>query len=120
MALRKILVVEDRAELAALIQRQLEQIELTSVVATTGLEALRKVQEEKPDLILLDLVLPDISGLDVSVRLKAGVSTCSIPILAITGMPPGWEKCLDSSFDGYLVKPFSLHELKREIEKLLR
>jgi len=120
MASKKILVVEDQADLAELIQLQLQHIGLTSVVATTGLTALRKVREEKPDLILLDLILPDISGLDVGARLKAEVSTRSIPILAITGMSPGWEKCLENGFDGYLVKPFSLHELKREIEKLLR
>jgi len=120
MALKKILVVEDSVDLAELIQRQLEHIGLTSVMATTGLAALRKVREEKPDLILLDLILPDISGLEVGVRLKAGVSTGSIPILAITGMSPGWEECLENGFDGHLVKPFSLHELKREIEKLLR
>jgi len=120
MALKKILVVEDRADLAELIQLQLQRIGLMSLVATTGLTALRKVQEEKPDLILLDLILPDISGLKVGVRLKAEVSTRSIPILAVTGMSPGWEECLENGFDGYLVKPFSLHELKREIEKLLR
>ena len=119
MALRKILVVEDRADLAETIQMQLERIGLTSAVATTGLAALRKAREEKPDLILLDLILPDISGLEVGVRLKAEDSMRSIPILAITGMSSGWEKCLESGFDGYLVKPFSLHELKREIERLL-
>ena len=72
MALKKILVVEDSVDLAELTQRILEHIGLTSVVATTGMSALRKVQEEKPDLILLDLILPDISGLKVGVRLKAG------------------------------------------------
>ena len=120
MALKKILVIEDQADLAELIQLQLQHIGLTSVVATTGITALRKVREEKPDLILSDLILPDISGLDVGVRIKAEVSTRSIPILAITGMSSGWETCLENGFDGYLVKPFSIHELKREIEKLLR
>jgi len=120
MALKKILVVEDSVDLAELTQRLLEHIGLTSVVATTGMSALRKVQEEKPDLILLDLILPDISGLKVGVRLKAEVSTRSIPILAITGMSSGWETCLENGFDGYLGKPFSIHELKQEIEKFLR
>ena len=120
MALRKILVVEDRADLAETIQRQLEHIGLTSAVATTGLAALRKVREEKPDLLLVDLILPDISGLDVGDRLKAEDSTRSIPILAITDMSPGWENCLERGFDGYLIMPFSHHELKQEIEKFLR
>jgi two-component system alkaline phosphatase synthesis response regulator PhoP len=120
MALRKILVVEDRADLAETIQRQLEHIGLTSAVATTGLAALRKVREEKPDLLLVDLILPDISGLDVGDRLKAEDSMRSIPILAMTDMSPGWENCLKMGFDGYLLKPFSHHELKQEIEKFLR
>jgi CheY-like chemotaxis protein len=120
MALRKILVVEDRADLAATIQLQLEHIGLTSAVATTGLSALRKVREEKPDLLLVNLILPDISGLDLGDRLKAEESTRSIPILAITDMSPGWENCLTRGFDGYLLMPFSHHDLKGEIEKFLR
>jgi two-component system alkaline phosphatase synthesis response regulator PhoP len=119
MALRKILVVEDQAKLADLLQLQLQRIGLTSVVATTGLPALRKVREEKPDAILLDLISPDISGLEGVAKLKDEVSTRFIPILAITDMALSLKKCLEIGVDGHLVKPFSHHELKEEIEKIL-
>jgi CheY-like chemotaxis protein len=122
MTLKKILVVEDHPDLAELTQMQLDRIGLMSLVATSGPEALRKAQEEKPDLILLDVRLPGISGLEVGRRLKANPSTRSIPILAVTAkvMPGDWEKCLESGCDGYLAKPFLLHQLKGEIQKLLR
>ena len=96
MPLKKILVVEDYTDVAELIQMQLERIGLTSLVATNGPEALRKAQEEKPDLILMDIVLPGMSGLDVARRLKSDPSTRSIPILAVTAkaMPGDRGKCL--------------------------
>ncbi len=117
----KILVVEDCADLAELIQKQLEHIGLISSVATNGSQALNKAFEEEPDLILLDIVLPQISGLEVARRLKAGPSTRTIPILAVTGkvMKGDREKCLADGCDGYLAKPFLLEQLKREIAKLL-
>ncbi len=122
MPLKKILVVEDYTDVAELIQMQLERIGLTSLVATNGPEALRKAQEEKPDLILMDIVLPGMSGLDVARRLKSDPSTRSIPILAVTAkaMPGDRGKCLESICDGYLAKPFLLEQLEEEIEKLLR
>jgi len=92
----------------------------TSVVAN-GIEALRKAYEEKPDLILLDILIPGMNGLEVARRLKADPLTRSILILAVTAkaMPGDREKCLESGCDGYLAKPYLHQKLKEEIEKLL-
>lgn len=119
---KKILAVEDHAETAELLQMELDAIgyPATSVVAN-GTEALRKAYEEKPDLILLDILIPGMNGLEVARRLKADPLTRSILILAVTAkaMPGDREKCLESGCDGYLAKPYLHQKLKEEIEKLL-
>lgn len=122
MALKKILVVEEDSSVAELTQKQLELVGVTSSATTSGPKALEKAQKEKPDLILLNILLPGMSGLEVARGLKANLLTCFIPILAVTGktMPGDREKCLESGWDGYLAKPFIFQQLKREIEKLLR
>ncbi len=119
---KKILAVEDHAETAELLQMELDAVgyPATSVVAN-GTEALRKAYEEKPDLILLDILIPGMSGLEIARRLKADPLTRSILILAVTAkaMPGDREKCLESGCDGYLAKPYLHQKLKEEIEKLL-
>jgi CheY-like chemotaxis protein len=118
---KKILIVEDHADTAELIQRQLQQIGYpTSLVAINGPDALQKVHEGHPDLILLDISLPGMSGFEVAGKLKADPLTSSIPILAVTAkaMPGDREMCLKSGCDAYLAKPFLPQQLKGEIEKL--
>ena len=119
---KKILVVEDHPETAELTRLELEHIgyPATSCVAN-GADALRKAHEERPDLILLDILLPGMNGLEIARRLKADPDTRDIRILAVTGkaMPGDREKCLENGCDGYLAKPFFPRKLKEEIEKLL-
>ena len=118
----KILIVEDHAETAELLQLELKHqgYPTTSVVAN-GAEALRKAHEDKPDLILLDIALVGISGLEVARRLKADPTTRAIRILAVTAkaMPGDREMCLESGCDAYLAKPFLPRQLKAEVDKLL-
>jgi CheY-like chemotaxis protein len=119
---KRILVVEDHADTAQLIQRQLEQIGYPiSSVAISGPEALQKARHENPDLILMDISLPGMSGFEVAAKLKADALTRAIPILAVTAkaMPGDREACLRSGCNGYLAKPFFPQQLKAEIEKLL-
>lgn len=119
---KKVLLVEDHADTAGLIQKQLSHIGYPTVlVAANGPDALQKAYEEKPDLILMDISLPGMSGIEVTRRLKADPHTRSIPILAVTvkAMPGDRERCLESGCDGYLAKPFLHQQLKVEIEKLL-
>ncbi len=119
---KKILLVEDHADTAELLQYELKAIGYPTIsVAVNGAEALRKVYEEKPDLILLDIVLPDMSGLELARKLKADPRTRAVLILAATAkaMHGDREKCLESGCDGYLAKPFLPKQLKEEITKLL-
>ncbi len=123
MSEKKILVVEDHPDVSDIIQKQLAQIGFPqSLCVRTGTEALARIQEEKPDLILMDIRLPGVSGLEVAQGLKADPHTRSIPILGMTaGAAPGnREACRESGCDSYLPKPFFLPQLKSEIEKLLK
>lgn len=123
MSEKKILVVEDHPDVSDIIQKQLAQIGYPqSLCVRTGSEALAKVHEEKPDLILMDIRLPGMSGLEVAQELKANPYTRSIPIVGMTaGAAPGnREVCRESGCDSYLSKPFFLPQLKSEIERLLK
>lgn len=120
---KRILIVEDNADNAELLQNQLRFLGYpTSAVASTGPDALRMAKDEAPDLILMDVSLPGMNGLDVARKLKADPGTRTIPILAVTAMamPGDRKRCLDSGCDGYLSKPFWPSALKREIERLLK
>lgn len=119
---KKILVVEDHPDSAEMVQTLLRALGYRVSIAIDGLEALGKATQVIPDLILLDIVLPKMSGLEVAQRLKADPHTCSIPILAVTArvMPGDWKTCLESGCDSYLTKPFLPRQLRAEIEKLLR
>lgn len=119
---KKLLIVEDDPDNAELIQNQLKLVGYpTSLVARDGPAALQIAQEEAPDLILMDIILPGMNGLEVVRKLKANPPTRAIPVLAVTAraMPGDREMCLSHGFDGYLAKPFLPPELKAAIEKLL-
>jgi CheY-like chemotaxis protein len=122
MSERTILIVEDHPDMSDIIRAQLVQIGYPrSLCARTGPEAVKKIHEERPDLILMDIRLPGINGLDVARSLKTDPGTRSIPILGMTAgdAPRNQEMCRESGCDGYLPKPFFLPRLKAEIEKLL-
>ena len=119
---KKVLVVEDHEDTAELLQMQLEQAGNADVlIATNGLEALDKVREQRPDLILMDIMLPIMDGCEVTRKLKGDPQTRPIPILAVTArVTPGDRAvCLESGCDGYLPKPFVIEQLKTEITKVL-
>jgi len=119
---KKILVVEDHPDSAEMVEKLLKALGCPTVwVATNGPDALEIAYESIPDLILLDVVLPKMSGLEVARRLKADPHTSAIPILALTAkaMEGDRERCLEGGCDGYLSKPFLPQQLKAEIAKLL-
>jgi len=119
--MKKLAVVEDNADNRLLIQAILEDLyEITEY--ETGLEALEGLEEEKPDLILLDISLPGIDGTEVLKRIRDDQSLKSIPVVALTAhaMAGDRERFLSSGFDGYIAKPIEdenilLAEIERHI-----
>ena len=110
----EILYIEDNPHNMRLVRKMLQTMSLTMLEAMDGMRGLRMAAEHRPDLILLDINLPDIDGLEVVQRLKADPSLAHIPTIALTAnaMHGDREQCLASGFDGYLAKPIARMELK--------
>lgn len=110
----KILYVEDNPLNMRLVRKILKSIHYDMVEAIDGASGLRMVAQEKPDLILVDVNLPDIDGLEVTRILKADPEFAHIPIIALTAnaMHGDREHCLEAGCDGYIAKPVARQELK--------
>ena len=118
----KILVIEDDLSLTQLIKYNLEQESYAVKIEMDGEEGLLTAQTELPDLILLDWMLPNLSGIEVCRRLRRGKSTKSIPIIMLTARSEENERIrgLDTGADDYITKPFSPKELVARIKAILR
>lgn len=117
-----VLVVEDENAIVTMLKYNLEHNGFRVNVATDGEEAIVAVDEQKPDLILLDWMLPSISGVQVCERLRKKENTRLIPIIMLTARGEESDRIrgLDSGADDYMTKPFSPNELVARINALLR
>jgi two-component system, OmpR family, alkaline phosphatase synthesis response regulator PhoP len=122
MASPKLLVVDDEEDILELLRFNLSAEGFHVVCATTGEEALEKVKSHGPDLILLDLMLPGIDGLEVARRLKNHQQTQDIPLVMLTakGEEGDIVKGLELGADDYMTKPFSRKVLAARIRAVLR
>jgi pilus assembly protein CpaE len=117
----KILIVEDDLESLKLIGLMLQSRGYRIVAARSGLQALHKAVSESPDLVLLDVMMPDMDGYEVARRLRADRRTATIPIIMLTARGHVTDKVagFEAGADEYLVKPVHLAELVTRIEALL-
>jgi two-component system phosphate regulon response regulator PhoB len=117
-----ILIVEDEAALTAMLRYNLEREGFRVVEASDGEEALVAVAENKPDLILLDWMLPHLSGIDLCRQLRRGSGTRDIPIIIVTARGEEADKIrgLNTGADDYVTKPFSPQELIARVRAVLR
>ncbi len=122
MAKSKILIVEDESSLVDVLSYNLEREGYEVAVAKEGREGLRKAQMMLPDLVLLDLMLPGISGLDICRELRAAPRTASLPILMLTAKAEESDQIVGFAVgaDDYVTKPFSVKVLLQRIKVLLR
>jgi two-component system cell cycle response regulator DivK len=118
----KILYVEDNPQNMRLVRKILVASGYAVIEAVDGLSGLAAAQQERPDLILMDVNLPDISGLEATQRLKAAPDTALIPIIALTAnaMHGDRETALASGCDGYLAKPVMKTELLNTVAFFLK
>jgi two-component system phosphate regulon response regulator PhoB len=117
-----VLVVEDEDSLATLLQYNLQKEGYEVGLAGDGEEALLMVEERLPDLIVLDWMLPKVSGIEVCRRLRQRNETRNIPIVMLTARGEETDRVrgLDTGADDYVVKPFSMSELAARIRAVLR
>jgi two-component system alkaline phosphatase synthesis response regulator PhoP len=118
----KILVVEDMESVVKLLRMLLEREGFEVTVAQDGLEALEAVRRDKPDLVLLDLLLPGLDGLEVCRRIRHDPLTAHLPIIILSGKDEVADKVigLEIGADDYITKPFEADELIARIKGRLR
>jgi two-component system phosphate regulon response regulator PhoB len=118
----KILVVDDEPEAVELVGFNLEQAGFAVVTAADGAEALTKARSSSPSLIVLDLMLPEVSGLEVCKMLRRDSVTEAIPIIMLTAKAAELDRVLglELGADDYITKPFSPRELVLRVKKLLQ
>ena len=117
-----ILVVEDEPAIQELIALNLEQAGQRAVTADSAEQALDRIREELPDLILLDWMLPGQSGIELAQRLRGDARTKKLPIIMLTARGEEADKLrgLETGADDYITKPFSVRELQARIKAVLR
>jgi len=118
----KILVVDDEPDALEVIGFKLREAGFAPVFATDGAKALAAVRAERPDLVILDLMLPEIDGLEVCKILRRDPATVSLPVLMLTAKAAEMDRVLglELGADDYLTKPYSPRELVLRVRKLLK
>ena len=117
-----ILIVEDDRDIAELVRHYLVRANHTAETVTSGSEALARIRERPPDLLVLDLMLPGVHGLDVCRTLRAAAGTAQLPIIIVTARAEEADRIagFELGADDYVTKPFSPKELVARVGALLR
>jgi CheY-like chemotaxis protein len=119
MAKEKILVVDDEEDIAKALKVRLKANGYSVVFASDSIQAFTIANQENPDLILLDILIPGGGGFVVAEQLKQSAATNRIPIIFLTGIPGGEERAYKLGASGYLMKPYQPEELMKAIQNAL-
>ena len=117
-----VLIVDDSEKNRKLTRAVLQAAGFRTLEAARGDEAMDIAAKRRPDVVLLDLQLPDISGMEVARRLREGAATGRIPVVALSASPyaGGTDRLLAAGFDGYLQKPFDVREFPEQVRGFCR
>lgn len=117
----RILVVDDEADVVLIIKTTLQAEGYEVASATSGKDALEEAFETRPDLIVLDVMMPGMTGFDVLRELKANEKTATVPVVMLTGVSDKKkiQEALESGIDYYVVKPFDFDDLLSKIKQAL-
>jgi len=119
---KTILYVEDNPDNRSLVRRVLEAEGYRVLEAPTAAEALNQLEHGQPDVILMDINMPDVDGYTLTAQIRAMPTHTYVPIVAVTAnvMRGDREKSLEAGCDGYIQKPIDIDDLSRQIERFLR
>jgi two-component system cell cycle response regulator len=117
-----VLVVDDNLQNLELIQAYLEELPVRTAAAHDGVEAMEYIAKQEPDLVLLDVMMPRMSGFEVCKRLKRDPKTSDIPIIMVTALNElaDIERGIDSGTDDFLTKPVNKWELVTRVKTMLK
>ncbi|MGD9015261.1 MAG: response regulator [Candidatus Omnitrophota bacterium] len=121
--MKKILIVDDDKDICEITKKRLTQAGYETMAALSGQEAISICQANHPDLVLLDIAMPDMDGYLACEKIRQDDKTKDIPVLFVTGkglLPKGIDKhCQDLGASGYISKPFQIEELLKKITDIL-
>ncbi len=119
--MKKGLIVEDHPDMLDVLSRQLEMLGFAVITASNGADGVEKAIGEKPDIILMDIMMPGMDGREATRRIRANPTSKDIPILATTVLFRQSElnKCIEAGCNDYMVKPFTFKELREKIKEIL-
>ena len=117
-----VLIVEDNEKNMKLVRDILQHSGHITLEAATGEEGVRLAREQRPDLILMDIQLPDIDGITALTRIREHAALDAVPVLAVSAsvMPDDQHKIVSSGFDAFLTKPISLKPFLATVERFLK
>ncbi len=119
---KKIMVVDDEYEVADIVKKMLESEGFEVIIANSGEEALKKLEKERPDLILLDIMMPGMDGWETLKKIKSNEKFRDIPVSMLTALPLTPDDTKDkpiNSIENYIVKPFSKKILLQKVNDIL-
>ena len=117
-----ILIVEDNEKNMKLVRDILRHQGHATLEAITGTDGVRLAVEERPDLVLMDIQLPDIDGIEALGRIRADSSLNAMPVLAVSAsvMPDDQQKIISSGFDAFITKPINLKQFVETVQRFLQ
>ena len=119
---KKILIVEDEADIAQLVKLYIEKDGFRPTIAKTGVEGLKLVKADRPDMVILDLMLPEMDGLEICKKIRTSLDTALLPIMMLTAKAEESDTIigLELGADDYVTKPFSPKVLVARVKALFR
>jgi two-component system, OmpR family, alkaline phosphatase synthesis response regulator PhoP len=119
---KKILIVEDEAEIAQLVKLYLDKDGFRTAIAKTGVEGLKLIKTDRPDMVILDLMLPEMDGLEICKKIRNAPDTALLPVLMLTAKAEESDTIigLELGADDYVTKPFSPKVLVMRVKALFR
>ena len=119
--MKKVLIVEDHSDMRELLTWQVELMGFLPIAARRGIEGVEKSLSEKPDLIIMDIMMPGMDGWQAARQIRANEATKDIPILAATALfrDADLKSCIEAGCNGYIIKPFTFQELQGKVRELI-
>jgi two-component system alkaline phosphatase synthesis response regulator PhoP len=119
--MKKVLIIEDHGDMRELLTWQMELMGFLPITAERGLEGVEKALREKPELIIMDIMMPGMDGWKAAREIRANSETKDIPILAATALfrDSDLKSCIEAGCNGYIIKPFTFQELQGKVRELI-